>query len=373
MPVFVPPSLLVTLLESPEPSLRWRTWVEALRQDPQAPQAQADWSAIPAASRTQALLAERDKEGEIPLHPYKKWQGAHWVLGLLAEMGYPHGDLSLVPLWKQECAWLLSADHQRGIQTVDGRTRRCASQEGFALFSSLRLGLADQNSEELAERLLGWQWPDGGWNCDKRPQAHHSSFMETLLPMRGLARFADASGDPRVRKAVERAAEVFLKRGLFRRESDGSVIDLSFLKLHWPVYWHYDILAGLKTMAESGFLGDPRCNEALDQLEGKQLADGGFPADGKFYQVTERGISGRSRVDWEPSGGKKTNPWVTVDALAVLHLAGRWKPPHSWLIPGSRIEESASPLPGGSNGETSQGAQIKEKSNFQIPPRGGKG
>ncbi len=323
MSIFVSPSLLTTLLNSPEPSIRWRTWVEVLLKDPQDPQAQADRAAISSALRTQTLLAEREGEGEIPLHPYKKWQGAHWLLGLLAEMGYPAGDLSLLPMWKQECAWLLGGPHQSGIRTIDGRVRRCASQEGFALYASLRLGLADQCSEELAERLLAWQWPDGGWNCDRRPQAHHSSFMETLLPMRGLASFARASGSPSARLAVERAAEIFLKRHLFRRQYDGSIIDPSFLKLHWPVYWHYDILAGLKAMAESGFLTDPRCEEALDQLEEKQLKDNGFPAEGKFYQVTQRPISGRSRVDWGPSEGKKANPWVTVDALTVLHSAGR--------------------------------------------------
>jgi hypothetical protein len=81
----------------------------------------------------------------------------------------------------------------------------------------------------------------------------------------------------------------------------------------------------LKAMAESGFLGDPRCVEALDQLEKRQLSDGGFPAEDKFYQVTQRPISGRSRVDWGPGGGRGTNLWVTVDALAVLQAAGRWR------------------------------------------------
>ena len=44
--------------------------------------------------------------------------------------------------------------------------------------------------------------------------------------------------------------EVFLSRDLFRRRRDGKPIDPGFLKLHYPRYWHYDILGGLVAMAE---------------------------------------------------------------------------------------------------------------------------
>jgi hypothetical protein len=44
------------------------------------------------------------------------------------------------------------------------------------------LGLCDDRTDELVSRLVTWQWPDGGWNCDKRSGALTSSFQETLLP-----------------------------------------------------------------------------------------------------------------------------------------------------------------------------------------------
>jgi hypothetical protein len=31
------------------------------------------------------------------------------------------------------------------------------------------------------------------------------------------------------------------------------------VKLHYPCYWRYDILFGLKVMAEAGFIRDGRC------------------------------------------------------------------------------------------------------------------
>ena len=223
----------------------------------------------------------------IPHGPYAKWYGAHWVLATLADIGYPPGDASLIPLREQEYAWLLSEKHEKAIRTLQGRVRRCASQEAYAVFALLTLGLADSRTEELVERLLRWQWPDGGWNCDKRPEAINSSFSETLIPLRGLALHARLTGDARSREAAARAAEVFLQRRLFKRRRDGQILAPDFIRLHYPCYWHYDILFALKVMAEAGFIRDERCADALDLLESKRLPDGGFPAEFKYYRVAE--------------------------------------------------------------------------------------
>jgi hypothetical protein len=73
------------------------------------------------------------------------------------------------------------------VQVVDGLARRCASQEGNALAVACRLGMAgDPRAELLARSLVGWQWPDGGWNCDVRASGRRSSFHESLPPAWGL-------------------------------------------------------------------------------------------------------------------------------------------------------------------------------------------
>jgi len=187
----------------------------------------------------------------------------------------------------------------------------------------LALGIADSRTDELAGNLRRWQWPDGGWNCDRRAEAINSSFMETLIPMRGLALHGRVTGDTASTEVALRASEVFLKRKLFRRQSDDSVIKEDFVKLHYPCYWHYDVLFGLKVLGEMGLLGDPRCAEALDLLEGKRLPDGGFPAERRHYNVTTEPQNGGSLVDWGGVSRRRMNPWVTIDALAVLRTAGR--------------------------------------------------
>jgi hypothetical protein len=309
------------LLASEEPAIRYK--LLAVLNGPDAPETGRARDEIPQSPVAWALLAERDVNGCIPHHPYTKWQGAHWVLAALADIGYPPGDESLRPLMEQVFGWLLGQTHRHSIRAINGRTRRCASQEGNAIFAALSLGLADERVDRLAADLVGWQWPDGGWNCDKNPSADTSSFMESLIPLRALALHARTTGSEASRAAVGRAAEVFLSRELFKRRSDGAIIAANFVMLHYPCYWHYDILFGLKVMAEAGFIGDPRCATALDLLESKRLPDGGFPAQRAYYRVTERQISGRSLIDWGGTSVKRMNPWVTVDALNVLVAAGR--------------------------------------------------
>jgi hypothetical protein len=315
--------LIASMLESNDPSVRLKTELRVLGRDSESKEMQKLAQEVKESERVRLLLSERTESGTIPGHPYAKWYGAHWVLSDLADIGYPPGDKTLHPMRDQSYRWLLSKEHARGIRIIQGRVRRCASQEGNAVYYSLALGIADSRTDELAERLMMWQWPDGGWNCDKKPEASNSSFMESLIPLRALALYAARTGSEKAQAVTDRAADIFLKRHLFKKISDGEIIADDFVKLHYPCYWHYDILFALKVMAEAGYATDSRCGDALDLLESKKLPDGGFPAEGKYYRVTDKKTSGRSLVAWGGSSKKKTNEFVTADALFVLKEAGR--------------------------------------------------
>ncbi len=311
------------LLCSEEPSVRFKLLANVLGEKPDSAEVNKLRNEIKSSPRVKLLFSQRDKDGRIPLNPYKKWHGAHWVLAVLADIGYPPEDRSLVPLREQVYGWLFSREHEQKIKAINGRTRRCASQEGNALWYLLSLGVADDRTEELAQRLVKWQWPDGGWNCDNNPKAAKSSFWESLIPLRALALHARLTGKRESERAARSASEVFLKRRLYKRMGDGRIMNNDFVKLHYPCYWRYDILFGLKVMAEAGFIGDKRCRDALDLLESKRLPDGGFPAEGKYYRVSDKAPTGRSLVDWGGVSKRRSNEFVTADALFVLRQAGR--------------------------------------------------
>ncbi len=311
------------LRASDEPSVRFKLLVNVLGEKLESAEVRKLRNEIKSSARVKLLVSQRDKDGRIPLNPYKKWHGAHWALAILADIGYPPGDRSLAPLREQVYGWLFSKQHEGKIRAINGRTRRCASQEGNALWYLLSLGLADDRTEELAARLVKWQWPDGGWNCDKNPKAAKSSFWESLIPLRALALHARMTGNEKSRQAAKRASGAFLRRRLYKRLGDGGIMNHDFLKLHYPCYWRYDILFGLKVMAEAEFIEDRRCGDALDLLESKTLPDGGFPAEGKYYRVSDRAPTGRSLVDWGGVSKSRSNEFVTADALFVLKQAGR--------------------------------------------------
>jgi hypothetical protein len=254
---------------------------------------------------------------------YRKWRGAHWVLADLADIGYPPGANRLRSLMDRVADRWLGPQFYResgpgSVPLIEGRYRRCGSQQGNALRTMLKLGLADDRAHQLAERLMHWQWPDGGWNCDRTPSADTSSFMETLHPMRALHAYGRWSGDHNALGVARQAAEVFLSRRLFLRRRDGKPMSSDFLRLHYPLYWHYDVLGGLVGMMELGLLSDPRCEPALELLEEKRLPDGGWPAEAKWYKVSEGPGPGISAVDWGGVNQKVSNRWVTRDAQAVL-------------------------------------------------------
>ncbi len=334
------PEILDRLLSSKEPAIRWKVRVRVLGESPTSAAIRRLQREIRDSLRVRRLLSGREGSGRITRpspEVYAKWFGAHWVMAALADTGYPRGDRALLPIRDQlmerwladryfaefEATTRSQVYRREGVPLMQGRHRRCASQQGNALFSVVSLGLADRRAEDLIERLLHWQWPDGGWNCDKRPDASRSSFMESLIPLRALSLVARETGRPDAEDAARRAAEIFLERHLFRRRSDGAVMRSGFLELHYPLYWHYDFLAGLVVMAEAGLVHDPRCREALDTLEAKRLRDGGWPAEKRFFRMSTPPQAGTELFDWGPASKRRTNEWVTADALYVLRAAGR--------------------------------------------------
>ena len=124
---------------------------------------------------------------------YDKWQGAHGP-GQPGGSGLPRARRvaaadarsGLEPLARPEVLRRVRGPrkptHTRETAFQSCKAGwRCASQQGYALYYVIKLGLEDARVDSLVERLLHWRWPDGGWNGDKEPSAaksdlhpHHS-------------------------------------------------------------------------------------------------------------------------------------------------------------------------------------------------------
>jgi hypothetical protein len=259
-------------------------------------------------------------------HPYKKWGGAHWRLVSLAELGVTMetegAKAQLEEAWTQVAGWLLGASHLGNVPLIDGRYRRCGSQEGNALWAASVIGVgATDERERLAANLVRWQWPDGGWNCDRRAAASHSSFNESLPPLRGLVahRAATAVTSPELAVAIDRAAEFFLRHRVVESERTGDLAHQRFGELAWPPYWHYGLLPGLRALFEAGRIRDPRAGPALDRLEALRHEDGQWHANRRYWRRGRTG-TGTELVTWGTAGEAMM---LTRQARAVLAAAGR--------------------------------------------------
>jgi len=307
-------SAIEWLLGSREPAVRYLT-----RRDLLGGAGRDDRERILEGPWVRALLAGQHADGGFGQHPYGKWTGAHWRLVSLVELAVPAGHPPAMRALETVFDWLTARERlSRILPKEDGRTYRCASQEGNALAVACRLGAAgDDRARLLAEVLVRWQWPDGGWNCSA---GSISSFHETHAPMWGLHEYAAVTGDRAAVATARKAAEPFLTRRLFRSLRTGEVINQQWLALHYPPYWHYDVLQGLLVLSRMGLVGDPRASEALDHLEKRRLPDGRWRAGAYWWRPAKPGGAAQEVVDWGRSG---PNQMITLNALRVLRAAGR--------------------------------------------------
>ncbi len=274
-------------------------------------------------SLVRGLLAGQRHDGGFGVHVYGKWGGAHWRLVSLVELGVPPGEPPLLAALETVLAWLTGPGHRQRIRTIDGLTRRCGSQEGNALAVACRLGLADDERVELLARSLAeWQWPDGGWNCDRRASGRRSSFHESLPPLWGLHEYAEATGAVWARDAADRTAELFLAHGLFRSLRTGEPIHPTWLVAHYPPFWHYDVPQALLILARTGHVRDPRAADALDLLSALRRPDGRWQAGGRWWRPPGSAGANVEVVDW----GRGPSPMLTLNALRILRAAGRIEP-----------------------------------------------
>src|SRR5258708_19294622 len=106
------PGVIDALLASQEPSVRWKVRVSVLGLGEEARSAQVlrIREQIRQSGRVRRLL---DGKTERQRHPYSKWQGGHWVLMALADIGYPAGDNGLLPVRDPVVATWFSPDYFR--------------------------------------------------------------------------------------------------------------------------------------------------------------------------------------------------------------------------------------------------------------------
>jgi hypothetical protein len=166
----------------------------------------------------------------------------------------------------------------------------------------------------LAQRLLGEQLADGGWNC-AAPPSRRSSFHTTICVLEGLLEYERAGRKSvAVTKARKRAENYLLERRMFRSLGTGEVIDKRWLRFSFPPFWHYDVLRGLDYLRKAGIKPDNRISDAIGTVIARRHQNGRWPLN----------LLHPEHIPLEmETGAGRASRWNTLRALSVLGWYGK--------------------------------------------------
>lgn len=249
--------------------------------------------------------SERDADGRLMGQP---WTATSWSLSLLMVLGLPPDSPKVqrsVAMVRENSRW-----EHAGQRFFSGEVEPC--------INGLTVAIGSYFAEDVAgivDRLLGEQMEDGGWNCEQENGSTRGSFHTTIAVLEGLLEFQTRYGsESSVSEARSRGEEYLLERRLFRRRSNGEVIDEQWTRFSFPTWWHYDVLRGLDYLRKADPAPDERMEEALSLVGSSRMEDGRWAR-----QNVHRG-----EVHFEIDGDEgEASRWNTLRALRVLRWAGR--------------------------------------------------
>ena len=308
------------LLRGGQPSVRYFALTELLDRGEDDPAVRRARSQIPRIGWAKELLATQGPKGYWEAHEPRTVR--EWV------------NFLRFPVFRSSI-WRGIVLSDLGLTAQDPRVRRfaqCVFDYNLHLSSPLNLfteevcivgnvaGMLtrfgygdDRRVRKLYDWMLEDQREDGGWNCaPDRPGTLDG--WEALAALAALPKGKRTAG---VARAIERGAEFYLERRLFREGRRYA----PWFRFHYPTHYYYDLLVGLDVLSRLGYAGDRRLRPALEVLLRKRRGDGTWVLD-RIHPDEEpapRAGTGARRVRplaLERAG--RPSLWVTLTALRVL-------------------------------------------------------
>ncbi|HWP67766.1 MAG TPA: hypothetical protein VN437_00605 [Rectinemataceae bacterium] len=295
------------LLQDADPSLEYQVRRDILHQS--AGELEALRRKISAHGWAKALLDERKSSGHWGNGVYNpKWTCTHYVLYELTQLEVP-GDLGPC----RESAKLLLASPRGadgGVNYAKTIDYSDVCVNGMILTIVSCFGIGGDAAKEIVDYLLKVRMADGGWNCEYRNDARHSSLHTTVSVIEGLETYRGLRGEYRkgeIEQALGEAIEFILLHRLYKSERTGEVIKDEFFKFPFPIRWKYDILRCLDLFRKFDIPRDARMDGALDFIAG---------AAGKAGRWKAASQPGKTYFAMEKNGS--ASKWNTLRALRVL-------------------------------------------------------
>lgn len=241
-----------------------------------------------------------------------KYTATNWMLLVLADLGLTRKEPQIegaCELWIQRFS---KRDGGFGTEQMEGSELCLVGNTARAL---VQFGYGDDPRVRGAfDWLVREQKEDGGWHCWSR--------RGVLDGWEGLSAFA---AHPRqkwargVKEAVERGAEFFLERRLYRQGSRYG----PWFRFHYPIHYYYDLLVGLDVLTALGYGGDPRLGYALKVLREKRRPDGRWALDAVHPDVEGSYVEWYKKDPPSPLALERVGEPSKMITLKALRVAKR--------------------------------------------------
>ena len=327
------------LLEREDPPIRFFTLVDLLERSPDSREVLEAKEQIKKYSPVRKLLKARTREGYWnPKDTFyePKWKSTVWPMMLLGEMGFtPDEGLKQasenffelhqlengaftcpspmdVNRWKKK--------HPRGKATR--WEEPCLT--GNMIRTLLVFGYGQ---DPRVKKAIGWmpehQLDDGGWNCNyPEKKVKHSSFMSTIEPLWAYSEIPRARWTRKMKHSVESGAEFLLMHRVYKSDNHHWKHSLPFVtSFHFPMYYYYDALHGLRVLGKLGYGDDERVRDAAHLILSKRSPAGKWLLEGDWSREPDAQKNKRKALVeveelWKPS------KWVTLNCFRALKATG---------------------------------------------------
>jgi hypothetical protein len=314
----IPSTVLDWLLETSDPSVRYRTLTELLALPAQDAEVRRAYQAIPGSAPVQKIFAAMHPEGYW-LHrgkgaglEYAAPHTTHFVLAYLAELDIHRADPRVANAVERYLAlnepdvpnpaiWQYPPDY-RGHQSC---------LYAYNLRTFLRLGYRDDAriQERIHVLLTDWR-ADGGYLCD-RPSFNSRTKSCIRGAVKALAAFAELPEHWQSERCLA-LVDYFLRRQLiYKSRRPGEIIRSEVVSLSYPFVYNASLLEPLLALSRMGYGHHPALEDAWAILESKK--------DAQDRQIIDRA---RKTLFVVGSDGQP-NKWITFYAYLARKLADR--------------------------------------------------
>ena len=327
------------LLERSDPPIRYHTLVDILGRSPNDPEVKKARQGIRGYRPVRKLLGMRNREGYwTPKNTFysPKWTASVWPLMLLGEMGMPpdEGVKAACEKFLDLHQWKTGSfvcpsryDEYKGKPIWENLSAKVWDEPcltGNMIRTLLVFGYGD---DLRVKRAIEWlpvqQLEDGGWNCNyPEKKVKHSSFMSTIEPLWAYSEIPRAKWTRKMKRSIEDGAGFLLMHRVYKSDNHHWKHSLPFsTSLHFPMYYFYDALHGLRVLAKLGYADDERVRDAVHLILSKRSPEGKWLLEGDWSRDREAKESKRKAlVDveelWKPS------KWVTPNCYRALSATG---------------------------------------------------